>query len=304
MTLTIWVPFADLTLPPDVDRDRVGVFTDSSGAPGPAGAVEFWALPHPVASSSAAMLADMPNLRVLQLISSGVDHVLPYLPPGVAVHNAPHLRAESTAEAAVSLILASLNNMSDWFALQRRKQWEWLPPRRCLTGKTVLLVGYGAVGQQIRRMLSGFDVDVVVVAQHPRPGIASAEQLDTLVPTADVVVLALPLTERTRHLFGREQIGNMKDGALLVNVSRGEIVDTAALLHALSTTRITAALDVTDPEPLPDGHPLWSAPGLLISPHVGGNPLHIEVAARAFLTEQIDRFVSGRELEFPVSLAT
>ncbi len=243
----------------------------------------------------------MPNLRVLQLISSGYDHVMPWCPPGVVICNAPTLRAQSTSEAAVTLMLISLNDAYDWFTVQNDKRWQWLPPRQCLAGKSVLLVGYGSVGKQIEAMLSGFGVDIVRVARRARPGVYESDQMRMHLPTADVVVLALPLDETTFELFDQTVFAAMKPGALLVNVSRGQIVDTTALIDALRARRIRAALDVTDPEPLPDEHPLWTTPGVVISPHVGGNPAHLPARARRFVSEQIARFARGEDLEFRIS---
>ena len=142
-----------------------------------------------------------------------------------------------------------------------------------LTGKRVLLVGYGAIGQEIERMLAPFNVELTRVARSARtePKVHAVSELDALLPQAEVVVLILPSTAETQGLIGRRQLALMQQGTLLVNAARGPIVDTDALVEALNSGRIRAALDVTDPEPLPDGHPLWSCPNLLLTPHVAGS---------------------------------
>src|ERR1039457_5877907 len=122
-------------------------------------------------------------------------------------------------------------------------------------------------------MLAPFDVEMLRVARTARtePAVHAVSDLDSLLPQAEIVVLILPSTAETRWLIGRRQLALMKQGTLLVNAARGPVVDTDALVDALQSGKIRAALDVTDPEPLPDGHPLWSCPNLLLTPHVGGS---------------------------------
>ena len=152
-----------------------------------------------------------------------------------------------------------------------------------LTGKTVLLVGHGSIGKEIERMLAPFDVHVLRVARTARsePQVHAASELDNLLPRADVVILILPSTDETKDLIGSRQLGLMKQGALLVNAARGPIVNTDALVAALHSGRIRAAIDVTDPEPLPEGHPLWSCPNLMITPHIGGSSKEFSPRAHA-----------------------
>jgi phosphoglycerate dehydrogenase-like enzyme len=302
--MSVWLPWHD----PDLETAAGGhgpvlVYTPESDPPGPPEDVEFWALPHPAGPDAMPLLPRMHRLAVVQLLSSGIDHVEPYLPADVLLCNAPQLRAASTAEAAICLILASLNRMQEWHRVQRQGRWEWLDPRPRLCGRTVLLVGYGNVGRALHRMLDGFGVRVLPLARHSREGVAGAEELPALIPAADIVVLAAPLSDETRRLVNTDFLNRMRPGALLVNVSRGELVDTESLLDALHAGRIIAALDVFDPEPLPDGHPLWTAPNVLISPHVGGNPSGLREQATAFLTEQLGRFVRGEPLAYMVGEA-
>lgn len=272
------------------------VYAADGVPPGLAAEVEFYVPVHPFRANGLDLLEEMSGLRVLQVLSSGVDHVLPRVPGGVVVCNAPVLHARATAETAMSLILASLNHVSAWVDGQRHGVWRDPGPRAGLAGKTVLIVGYGSVGRALAAMLAGFGVRVIPVARRRRDGVAGIESLSELVGVADVVVVAAPLTEATRGMFGRENLRRLRDGALLVNVSRGPLVDTDALVEQVSSGRIRAALDVTNPEPLPQGHPLWMCPGVLISPHVGGNMVDFEDRAVVFVAEQVSRYLGGRPL--------
>lgn len=171
-----------------------------------------------------------------------------------------------------------------------------------LADKHVLIVGYGAIGGAIEDRLTPFEVARVTrVARSARTTergpVHPLTELPELLPEADVVIMVTPLTEDTRGLVNAEFLARLKDGALLVNVGRGPVVDTKALLAELESGRITAALDVTDPEPLPQEHPLWQAPGVLISPHVGGPTSAFLPRAKRLLAAQLTRFAAGEPLE-------
>jgi phosphoglycerate dehydrogenase-like enzyme len=166
----------------------------------------------------------------------------------------------------------------------------------------VLIVGYGSIGAAVERRLAGWEVTIERVARRARPGTQDApvlgiESLPEALPRADVVVLLVPVTDETRGLADAKFLSCMKDGALLVNAARGPIVDTDALLRELNSGRLRAALDVTDPEPLPDGHPLWKAPGLLLTPHVGGMVTGGRARANAVVRAQLGRYAAGEPLE-------
>jgi phosphoglycerate dehydrogenase-like enzyme len=167
-----------------------------------------------------------------------------------------------------------------------------------LTGKTVMLVGYGSIGKEIERMLEPFRVNLIRVARTPRdhPRVHAVSELDGLLPKAQVVVLILPSTAETRWLINAPQFALMQQGTLLVNAARGPIVNTDALVEALSSGRIRAALDVTDPEPLPDGHPLWKCPNLLITPHVGGSSPEFARRALQVAADELRRYMAGEPL--------
>lgn len=248
-------------------------------------------------------LPRMSSVRVVQTLSAGIDHVQPglgRLRPGVLLCNARGVHEASTGELTLALILASLRGIPGFVRAQDRGEWRGgFHP--ALADKNVLIVGYGSIGEAIEDRLAPFEL--ARVARVARSGRTSARgpvhpltELPSLLPEADVVILSTPLTETTRGLVNADFLARMKDGALLVNVARGPVVDTKALLAELESGRITAALDVTDPEPLPPGHPLWQAPGVLISPHVGGPTSAFLPRAKRLLTDQLSRFVNREPL--------
>jgi len=244
----------------------------------------------------------LPGLRAVQLLSAGYDNVLPALPAGVQLANAAGVHDASTAELAVTLTLSSLRGIPDFVAAQGRSQWLPSETRTSLADQKVLILGYGGIGVAIARRLSGFEVQLTAVASRARAGdelvdsVHGVDELPSLLPEHDVVIVILPLSEATTGLVDRDFLASMRDGALLVNVARGKVVNTEALLEAAASGRIRAALDVTDPEPLPADHPLWSTPGILISPHVGGVTTAFTPRAVALLREQIAAFADERPL--------
>jgi phosphoglycerate dehydrogenase-like enzyme len=242
-----------------------------------------------------ALMAHMPRLQVVQLLTAGFDAARAHLPPGVTLCNAGGVHDASTAELGVGLILASLRGIDDFARAMPSGQWAH-SRREALVDKRVLVIGAGGVGTAVRNRIQAFEADVVMVGRTARPGVHPVEDLPSLLPDADVVVLTLPLDERTRGLVDAAFLSRLAEGALLVNLSRGPVVDTDALVAAVGSGRIRAALDVTDPEPLPAGHPLWSLPGVLISPHVGGNSSAFLPRARRLVSEQLQRFALGQPL--------
>jgi phosphoglycerate dehydrogenase-like enzyme len=237
----------------------------------------------------------MSSLKVVQTMTAGVEHVRPHVPDGVLLCNGRGIHDASTAELAMTLMLASLRGVPGFVRAQ--DAGVWMPGTRpALADSTVLIVGYGAIGEALERRLAGFEVEVVRVARSARDGVHGYDELAGLLPGADVVVLVVPLTDLTRGLVDETFLGRMKDGALLVNVARGAVVDTDALVAALRSGRICAAVDVTDPEPLPADHPLWGAPNLLVTPHVGGASTAMEPRAYQLVREQLARFAAGHPL--------
>ncbi|MEE1814374.1 2-hydroxyacid dehydrogenase [Streptomyces sp. SP18ES09] len=263
----------------------------------------FYVVPYMKGSEIAVRpLAAMTSVRIVQTLSAGIDHVTPgidSLPPGVALCNAKGVHEASTAELTLALILASLRGIPGFVRGQDAEEWRagFYP---ALADKSVLIVGYGSIGAAIEDRLAPFEcARVARVARSARTTergpVHALTDLPALLPEADVVVLSTPLTPATTGLADAGFLARMKDGALLVNVARGPVVDTSALLKEVGSGRITAALDVTDPEPLPAGHPLWHAPGVLISPHVGGSTSAFMPRAKRLIAAQVRRFAAGEE---------
>ena len=260
-------------LPEEVAR---GCVAWDSGDPDPAGLpdVEVFVPPYTATATDLAMMARMPNLRVVQTLTAGVENVLAACRTASRSATPPESTTPRTAELAVGLTIASLRHLDDF--ARAMPEGRWLYDRHeALADKRVLIVGFGSIGRAIARRLDGFECEVRAVARTARmvDGIdaRSIEELPGLLPDADVVVLIVPLTPDTRRMVDADFLARMPDSALLVNVSRGAVVDTDALLAECASGRLRAAMDVTDPEPLPADHPLWRTPGVLISPHVGGN---------------------------------
>lgn len=296
----MWQPYAEIIddLPPGV---TVHVYDGTQEPPPDAAETEFYVLPYTFDRTPLTMLARMPKLTTVQTLTAGYEHVLPHLPPGVALHNAGGVHDASTAELAVGLMIASLRGFPEF--VQGQLHGEWRHARfEALADKTVLILGYGGVGSAVDRRLGGFEVEVIRVARTARSGVHAAAELPTLLPKADVVVLCLPLTQQTRNIVDREFLSLMPDGALLVNVSRGGLVNTESLIAECAAGRLRAALDVTDPEPPDQGSALWSTAGILLTPHVGGNSSAFLPRARELILAQTRRFVAGEQLLYRVDL--
>jgi phosphoglycerate dehydrogenase-like enzyme len=268
----------------------------------PADAV-FYVVPYMKGPDAGALpLARMRNVRVVQTLSAGVDNIAPHLsrlPPGVRLCNARGVHEASTAELVLALVLASLRGIPRFVRGQDNEKW-YAGFYPALADRRVLIVGYGSIGSAVEDRLTAFECEVTRVArsarQSARGPVHAFDELPRLLPSADVVVLTTPLTEQTRGMANAPFLAAMKDGALLVNAARGPVVDTKALLAETESGRLIAALDVTDPEPLPSGHPLWHAPGVLISPHVGGSTSAFMPRACRLVAAQLQRFAAGEEL--------
>jgi phosphoglycerate dehydrogenase-like enzyme len=256
-------------------------------------------LPYIGASALLGRLAELPSLRVVQTLTAGYENVLPHVPDGVMFATAAGVHDSSTAELAVGLAIAALRGFPDFVRAAERGVWT-SGTRPALADRRVLLVGTGGVGSAIADRLAPFEVEVTRVGTRARDDdrghVHAADELAELLPRHEVVVLATPLTDATRGMVDAAFLAAMPDGALLVNVSRGPVVVTAALVAELEAGRLLAAVDVTDPEPLPPDHPLWRAPNVLISPHVGGDTTAFPPRARALLRDQLERFAAGRPL--------
>jgi phosphoglycerate dehydrogenase-like enzyme len=258
------------------------------------------------------------GVQVVQSMMAGVDWISPWLPKDIVLCDGRGVHDVSASEWVLSAIMASLKRFPRYRDLQLRQEWkgqasvtdgflneagaqvgQYQVLGEDLAGKTILIVGYGSIGAAIEARLMPFGVTIIRIARSARtePEVLAIDELHQHLPNADVVVLIVPLTQTTLGLIGATEIGLMKRGALLVNAARGSVVVTEALVEALQEHRIRAALDVTDPEPLPPGHPLWSAPNCLITPHVGGSTPEFIHRAFRFGAEQVRRFLAGEELE-------
>ena len=290
----VWLPFEPELLgelPDNLRYERI----DPDHLPASAAEVELYVLAYRFRPEDGEALATLPRLRVVQTLTAGVEHIRGYVPDGVLLCNGRGIHDTSTAELAVGLMVSSLRGIPEFVRAQERA--EWAPERReSLADKQVLIVGYGQIGEAIEARVVPFEASVTRVARSAREGVHAIEELPDLLPRADVVVLIVPGTSETIHLFDAAMLARMKDGALLVNVSRGPVVDTDALLAELQDRRIHAALDVVDPEPLPEEHPLWRAPNLLLVPHVGGNSTAMEPRAHRLVREQLHRYATGEPL--------
>jgi phosphoglycerate dehydrogenase-like enzyme len=294
----VWLPDRAetvATLNPLPDGIEADVWTGAEPLPDSKDDVEFIVLPGGVRPGTLAEITKLPKLRVIQLMSAGAERVIPYIPKGITLCNARGAHDAATAEWTVGALVASLRNFPRFTRAQEAGEWDFTVSES-VAGKQVLIVGYGSIGAAVERRLAGWEVTIDRIARHPRQGVRPLTELHEALETADVVVILLPVTDETRHLVDADFLKSMKDGALLVNAARGPIVDTGALLAELTSGRISAALDVTDPEPLPPGHPLWQAPGLLLTPHVGGAITDATDRAYAVVRDQLARYAVGEPL--------
>jgi phosphoglycerate dehydrogenase-like enzyme len=264
----------------------------------PAPDVEFVLLGAEFSDDVPGLFKQLPGLKVVQSFSAGVDWLLPMIPPGVVVCSAVGVHDVAVSEWVVAVILAMNRRLPEFLELQHRADWNRDMANQIddLEGKTVLVVGYGSIGKAVALRLAPFGAKVVGIAQHAREDAEPADALPRLLPEADIVVDLLPFTPETEKFVDRDFLARMKPGALFVNAGRGRTVDTEALLESLRAGHLRAALDVTDPEPLPAGHPLWHAPNLLITPHIAGAVARWEARAYRFAGEQIRRYAAGKPL--------
>ncbi len=259
--------------------------------------VTFCCLPYMGDAASVRLIGQMPRLAVVQSLSSGVDDVLAAVPPQAVLCNGHGLgHEEGTAELAVTLILASLRQLPQFAAEQASRAWSHMRTE-ALAGKRVLLVGYGGIGAAIEQRLGPFGVQVSRASRTARPGVSGLAELPALAAPADILVVCIALHPATRGLIGRDVLAALPDGALVVNVARGPVVDAGALTSELEAGRLRAALDVTDPEPLPPDRPEWTLPNVLLTPHIGGDTFAFARRTPEFVAEQAARHLDGRPLE-------
>ena len=287
--------------------------------------IDVW-IPDPYSNRATRAWPRLHGVRLVLSMMAGTEWIPPLVGPHVTICNARGAHNISTAEWTLAAILSMLKYFPMYYDIQREGRWKrrfeapqhyaaitgderpWYPPVMVeeLTGKRVLLVGYGSIGKEIERMLVPFNVNILRIARsaHIEPEVYPVGELDSLLPRAEVVVLILPSTDESRGLIGGRQFALMQQGTLLVNAARGPIVQTDALVEALQSGRIRAAIDVTDPEPLPDGHPLWSCPNLMITPHIGGSSVQFAPRALRTAADELRRYMNGEPLHNVVQAAT
>jgi phosphoglycerate dehydrogenase-like enzyme len=241
-------------------------------------------------------ILEMPNLTHLQLPNAGFDDAIEFLKPGVTLCNARGVHDMSTAELALALTISSLRGFPHFFKMQQKSTWDH-KRMHSLAGKKVGLVGYGSIGKKFAEMTKPFEVELTAFNRSGSEGAKKISELDSHLPDFDVVVLILPANNESLKMFDQKRLSLMKDGSLLVNVARGVIIDTDALVHELEQKRIFAALDVTDPEPLPVDHALWRCENAVIVPHVGGNSTAFEPRIRKLVKNQLELLAQEKELE-------
>ncbi len=299
MSRLVWLPFDPERLGP-LPREVVVEVYEGGEPPRSVAEVEFFVPGYDVPLDMSELLPRLRRLQVLQTLTAGVDDIVSLVPAGVTLCNARGVHDASTAELAVTLLLASLRGLPDFVRAQQAGRWEHAT-RPALADSTVLIVGYGSIGAALQRRLAPFECEVVKVARRERAGVHGWQALPELLPSADAVVLLVPLTEETEGLVGPGFLSRMRDGAVLVNVSRGRVVDTTALIDQCRSGRLLAALDVTDPEPLPPDSPLWRTPGVLITPHVGGATTAMAPRADLLVRDQLRRWAAGEQMHNVVS---
>jgi len=257
--------------------------------------VTFWVPPFLRPAPTAETLTALRDLQVVQLLTAGADAWIGRLPGPVTLCDGRGIHTKATSEWALTAILSYLRDFPLFARAQARQEWAYKVTDE-LADKRVLIVGSGAIGEGIAARLAPFEVTIDRVARTARDGVHGLAELPDLLPKADVVVVIVPLTSQTRGMVDAAFLAALRDGALFVNAARGPVVDTEALTAELATGRIGAALDVTDPEPLPPRHPLWAMPNVLLTPHVGGSVRGTLRRAYALAGEQIRRYAAGEAL--------
>lgn len=264
--------------------------------------VDVVILPYMGSTKSIEILDELPNLKLVITQTTGYDPVAHLPEKGIEIATASGVHTGGTAELALALTLASLRGIDDAVRAQVARTWDHRR-HRSLQDRRVMIIGVGEIGGAIADRFAPFEVELTRVAttarEDERGQVHGIDELPQLLPHTEVVVLITPLTEGTHHLVDADFLGRLPDNALIVNVARGKVVDTDALVAELSTGRLHAALDVMDPEPLPEGHPLWGTPNTLITPHVGGDTSAFEPRVVQILAEQVRRLNDGEQ---PVNL--
>jgi phosphoglycerate dehydrogenase-like enzyme len=288
----IWTQWSDLAIPAGMTHLPTDGFVPSASQ---LDEIEFYVPSYMGGIKTIEIIPQMKNLKVVHYNQAGYEDILPHIPEGVTLCNGSGLHDVSTSELAIGLTIAARRGFAEFMDNQKKGVWH-RTRKPALADAHVGIVGYGHIGKRIASLLEMFETTVTAFTRSGSDGSVKISEFDEYLPKLDVIILILPLTAESKHFMSAARLKKMKDGATLVNVARGPIVDTDALVAELHTGRITAGLDVTDPEPLPAGHPLWSAPNVIISPHVGGDSGAFEPRARKMVQEQLSRIAKNEPL--------
>jgi phosphoglycerate dehydrogenase-like enzyme len=295
---TISLPTPDIDdLPDDIE---VLVWDGTGERPDGAERIEMFVGRYNAPPPPVEVFEQLPALRAIQIVSAGVEPWLPVVPDGVVLCNGRGVHGGSTSELAVAGMLAVMRDLPHFRVAQTEHRWDQVYADG-LTGRRVLIIGAGDIGRRIKAAVEAFDAETTMVARTAREGVRALADLPELLPDHEVVAIAVPHTPDTDRLVDAAFLAAMPDRGLLVNIARGKIVDTDALLAELTSSRLRAFLDVTDPEPLPADHPLWDAPNLLLTPHVGGGTHGWQQRANKLVRDQAVRLRDGLPLENQVT---
>lgn len=292
MTQTVWCQWNDIAVPTgwtitNADLDAM--------SPEQLAQISIYVPRYMAGVKALSYMEKMPNLQLLQLLMAGYDDAIAFMKNGQKLCNARGVHDFSTSELAISMILAHFKNHAEFARHQTQGSWHH-KTAGSLYAKRIAIVGAGSIGSKLAAMLTIFETQVDLFASYARENIKSMDELSSNAHLYDCIVLVVPLTDKTRNLIDKKILGSMKDGSLIVNVARGPVINTQDLMDELSKGRICAALDVTDPEPLPTNHPLWSMPNCQIIPHVGGDSEAFEPQARKYLEQQFAEIAQGLPL--------
>jgi len=292
MSQVVWSQWDDLQIPEGFVRlspQNCDLKTDDLKA------ITFFVPPYMSGRDGLLPSLKMERLQTLQLLMAGYEDALEFVKPGIQLCNARGVHDASTAELAVGLAISVRRGFQDFIRAQDRQ--EWTNKRyNSLSDSKIAIIGFGSIGQTIAKYLGVYDVSITGYSRSGKNGSKQLSEFDAEISKYDAIFLALPLNPESHKYFNAARLAKMKDGAVLINVARGPIVDTDALVKELNDRRLFAGLDVTDPEPLPTGHPLWSAPNCIIAPHVGGNSSAFESRGKRFIEGQLDRLAKGEVL--------
>ena len=286
---TVWSQWPDLVVPEGFTKlSPLDFPLDSSDL----SQITIYVQPYMTRNETLDPIHSMVNLQLLQVPNAGYESAIPYMREGMLLCNAKGVHNASTAELAVGMAIAMKRGFPDFIRLQDRGIWSH-ERMGSLNDSNIGIIGAGSIGQTLVSYLKPYEVEITTFSRSGGAGSLTMDRLDELLPNFDIVFLILPLNDQSENLFNARRLALLKNGAILINVARGKIVDTDALVKELATGRISAALDVTEPEPLLPSHPLWSLKNVMITPHVRGDSAAFEKRGKRFIESQLQRIADG-----------